>query len=184
MTFWPSNIFNFKYTSYCRWYGYNILKSIKCPKKALQLITCSWKTIHKHRFLLFSHRLTRWMPMATLHSIWPVTMGRTLWSMSSSRQEPTQTRCVCVPLCNYSMFVVIVCVFNCVIWYLASGEWEGFFCSSLCLLLTPGGAVPGDAAGPWSSHQYAGVSICRSSYWNTLILRICFIFWFSWSDCL
>lgn len=52
-------------------------------------------------------------------------------------------------------------VFDCVILYHASGEREGFFCPALCFLLTPGGAVPGAAVSPRSSHQHAGVSISR-----------------------
>ena len=64
--------------------------------------------------------------------------------------------------------VIIVFVLNCVILYFPSGEREGLLCSPLRLLLTPGGAVPGDAVGPRSSHQHAGVSMCRYTFAQTL----------------
>ena len=57
---------------------------------------------------------------------------------------------------------------NCVILYFPSGEREGLLCSPLRLLLTSGGAVPGDAVSPRSPHQHAGVSICRYTFAQTL----------------
>lgn len=38
----------------------------------------------------------------------------------------------------------------------SSGQREGFLAAPLCLLLTPGGAVPGAAADTRRSHQHAG----------------------------
>lgn len=67
--------------------------------------------------------------------------------------------CACLSA-RFSTCVVTVCL-TVFFFYLDSGEREGFFCPPLCLLVAPGGAVPGAAAGPWSTHQYAGVSICR-----------------------
>ena len=40
------------------------------------------------------------MPMATHRCIWPVTTVRTLWSGSSSKQEPMSTRCESIILCQ------------------------------------------------------------------------------------
>lgn len=53
------------------------------------------------------------------------------------------------------MCIVIVCLIL-LLGPLASGEREGLLCPPLCFLLTPGGAVPGAAVGPWGSHQLAG----------------------------